>query len=85
MAWKRTTLPYYVLQQNLQLQQLSTITSAATVFLAESFSFGFLISFFSIHGSMDFNKLFSGRELHQGGKVVDAAVYPITFYEILLW
>jgi hypothetical protein len=27
---------------------------------------------------MDFNKLFSGRQLHQGGKVVDAAVCPAT-------
>jgi len=80
MAWTRTTLPYYGLQQNLQLQQLSKLTSAATIYLAESFSVGFLIIFFSFHGSMDFNKLFSGRELHQGGKVVDAAVCPITFY-----
>jgi hypothetical protein len=35
MAWTRTTLPYYGLQQNLQLQQLSTITSAAAIFLAD--------------------------------------------------
>jgi len=33
---------------------------------------------------MDFNKLFSERQLHQGGKVVDAVVCPITFYYILL-
>jgi len=80
MAWTRTTLPYYGLQQNLQLQQLSTITSAAAIFLVESFSIGFLISFFSFHESMDLNKLFLSRQLHQGGKVVDAIVCPTTFY-----
>ena len=71
MAWTRTTLPYYGLQQNLQLQQLSTITSAAAIFLADWFSIGFLISFFSFHGIIDCNKMFLGRQLHQGAKFVD--------------
>ena len=73
-------LTYYGLLQNLQLHQLSTITSAAAIFLAESFSTGFLINFFSFHGSIDFNKLFLGRQLHEGEKVVDAAVCPKIFY-----
>jgi len=75
-------MAFTLLWTTAELAATSTVYNnfCSSNFLSGTISHWISHQFFSFHGSMDFNKLFSGRQLHQGGKVVDAAVCPTTLY-----